>query len=278
MSWKTVRTLSSYAIVASLSVCAATFAERRRSLPAAEVLDAADLLTIQPGTAEVVHGLLDGLDRVAGAPASIRWRSALVRCRVQGAVAGPQVASASCSRAFELSGGLPREAREEAAVERSLNLLRLGDARGAELILPRPEQVENDHLRAKVGWALGRARLGQPGRAWDAVPALRDAEGALAAAVRRNPDLEEWRAIAKLRLGEGFRAVGEDGYADRNLDEALAQERELDRKNPDWATYRLYLIRILRARGRAGDLKEAAALGEALRAREPGRWEFGAGL
>jgi tetratricopeptide (TPR) repeat protein len=104
------------------------------------------------------------------------------------------------------------------------------------------------------------------------------AHHAIEKAAQKNPKVSEFLAIADLRVGEALTSTGKFSEARASLQKALVRQRALDADNPEYAEYRLYLIRILTSLGRLpGEevaMEEAKRLREELQRRDPLRAEY----
>lgn len=237
-------------------------------------------LAEQAGCAYSDRLLLDALKRAAVSPqehAEIARR----RCALEHAADGPQVALPICRAAVEIARQAGEPYLHKAHRRLALVLLQGGDAHAARREMDQAVRDLPDPLEVALDrWAIGEAEL-----------ALGHADLAQAAgwsglqetelAIQRDPRRRDYLALAHWHLGRAWAATDPD-LGRYWLRRALEQQRQIDNRDPEYAEYRLYLVRILldlgALPGEEAAQQEAARLGAELRRRDPQRWEYGAGL
>mgnify|MGYP000169732249 CR=1 FL=1 len=95
-----------------------------------------------------------------------------------------------------------------------------------------------------------------------------------------DPNKAEFLAIADYYLGRSLANVG-DSRAMSVLKRGIDRQVRLDEANPEYAEYRLWLIRLYLEAGKLtggeSELKRGMEMLPALNARDPLRWEYTAG-
>lgn len=273
----TKRALLAAALSAAIGAAAAWSACRGvAAVPLAQLAAVEDELANQAGASDADRKLLDAMAAAARTPAE---RAEVLRrsCGLLAAVSGPRDALAHCAQALVAGRSAGPAAHHLAGRRLSLVLCGAGDPVGALALLgglpPAPSALDG----VLTGWARARA-LRDLGRAPEAASAARAARSELEGAVAADPRLGEYLAVADYELGRALAAAGDRAGARSALLRALALQRTLDARNPEYAEYALYLARILRELGRLpggeSDARGAAELGAALLARDPLRWEY----
>lgn len=246
-----------------------------KGVPVSDLLPVAEELGGQAGTAYQETQLLNLLDRSHPTPDE-RAEIARQRCKLDHAMRGAAAALPGCRAAAELGHAAGLRAAEKSSLR--LALVLIDDPAHAEEGLrlanglPQPTEPIDQAL---VLWARGQGRLAlrQP-----AVDEMLAAYAAVEAAVQRDPKRAEFLAIADYRLGQALAAVGRVDQARIALRRGVAHQRQLDAENPEYAEYRLYLVRLLWA---LGDLPgedaaraEAQRLAQELLRRDPQRAQY----
>lgn len=245
-----------------------------RGVPLQPLLAVEEELAEQAGTTLPAGMLLDAVAKVAHAPAD-RAEIARRRCGLAWAMQGAEAALPGCREAARLGSTAGGEARHRGLQRLSLVLSAAGQGAEAQQIADALELPADPLGAALLWWARGLALQAQ-GRS--SAVAMRTARGLLEEAARRDPKRDEFLAIADLRLGEALAADGKTAEAREVLQRGIVRQRALDAANPEYAEYRLYLVRLLRALGRLpgedAARDEGRRLGAALLARDPLRAEY----
>lgn len=243
-------------------------------VPLQPLLAVEEELAEQAGSALPAGMLLDAVAKVAHAPAD-RAEIARRRCGLAWAMQGAAAALPGCREAARLGIFAGGESRHRGLQRLSLVLSAAGQGTEAQRIAFALQLPADPLGAALLWWARGLALQAQH---QGAVVAMRTARRLLEEAARRDPKRAEFLAIADLRLGEALAENGEAGAARVALRRGIERQRELDAANPEYAEYRLYLVRLLRALGRLpgedAARDEGRRLGAELLARDPQRAEY----
>ena len=268
-------------LAAVLGVALIVWSGARQALvPFGDLLQVETELAEQAGCAYSDRLLLDAMKRAAVSPQE-HAEVARRRCALEHADKGPQAALPICRGAVEIARQAGEPYLHKAHRRLALVLLASGDAHAARQELDQATRDLPDPLEVALDrWAIGEAELalGHPDLAQAAAWS-----GLLAAelAIERDPKRGDYLALAHWHLGRAWAATDPD-LGRYWLRRALEQQRQIDARDPEYAEYRLYLVRILADLG-ALPGEEAAAqeeqrLAAELRRRDPQRWEYGAGL
>lgn len=245
------------------------------TVPLAALLAVEEELAEQAGTGDADRKLIDAMLAVAHSPnerAEVLRRS----CGLQHNLRGPRDAIAVCAQALVVartadSAVLHRTGRRMARV-----LTGADDAAGALTLLDSLPRAQEGLESVLTSWVRADALRGL-GRAPEALENTQRAYWELEAAVRKDLSLKEYLAVGDYELGRAL--APSDPFAARTvLLRGLAIQRQLDSTNPEYAEYKLFLVRILRELGKLPSggqfAHEADVLGGELSARDPQRWEY----
>ena len=237
-------------------------------------------LSEQAGAGDADRKLLDAMLAVARLPderAEVLRRS----CGLQLNLRGPHDAIAVCAQALVVARTADPITHHRTGRRMAKVLTGAGDAAGALALLDSLPRAQEGLESVLTGWVRAEALRGLK-RAPEALESVQRASVELQAAVRANPALREYTAIADYELGRTLALT--DPSADRAtartaLNRALVLQRQLDAQNPEYAEYRLFLTKIFRELSRLpGDngyaAHEADTLAAELSARDPQRWEY----
>jgi tetratricopeptide (TPR) repeat protein len=257
-----------------LPLCLCLIACAPPGVPIADLLPVQEELANQAGTAYPSELLLGAMDRAHPTPAQ-RAEIARRRCGMAWAMRGAPAALLECRAAARMGAQVGGKAQHRGMLRLALALADAGEGRGALQLAQGLRMPVEPIDRALVWWARGLAQLAQR---QDAEKAMVEARSAVEEAVRQDPKKAEFLAIADLRLGQALSAVGEGDRARAALRSALERQRGLDAANGEYAEYRLYLVRILRALGslpgEEAAREEGRRLARALLDRDPLRVEY----
>jgi hypothetical protein len=241
-------------------------------------------LSEQAGAGDADRKLLDAMQAAAKSPAD---RAEVLRrsCGLHANVAGPQAAIAICAQAIVVARTADPATHHRTGRRLAKVLAGAGDAAGALALLDSLPRAQEGLESVLTGWVRAEALRGLK-RAPEALENVQRASVELQAAVRVNPTLREYTAIADYELGRTLALT--DPSADRTtartaLNRALVLQRQLDAQNPEYAEYRLFLTKIFRelsrlpggdAMAREDAAHQADELASELSRRDPTRWEY----
>jgi tetratricopeptide (TPR) repeat protein len=233
-----------------------------------------DEMENQAGMAGPAFTLMDKMEEVAALPD--RAELARRRCGLTWATAGAaEKTLVLCQQAAHLGNKVGGEQRHKNYQRLALFLAASGRGGEAEQISYSLLMPKDDLAAGLLWWARGLALKAQ-GKNY--LGPMLSAHRAIEKAAQRNPKVSEFLAIADLRVGEALTSAGKYPEARASLQKALIRQRALDADNPEYAEYRLYLVRILTALGRLpgeeATMEEANRLREELQRRDPMRAEY----
>ena len=254
------------------------------AVPIAALLAVETELAEQAGTGDADRKLLDAMLAVARSPderAEVLRRS----CGLQHNLRGPRDAIALCAQALVVARTADAATHHRTGRRLARVLAGAGDAAGALALLDSLPRAQDGLEATLTGWVRAEALRGLK-RAPEALESVQRANIELEGAVRKDPTLRKYLAIADYELGRTLALT--DPSADRSaartaLNRALVLQRQLDAQNPEYAEYRLFLTKILRelsrlpggdAMAREDAAHEADELAAELSRRDPQRWEY----
>ena len=250
------------------------------AVPITALLAVETELAEQAGAGDADRKLLDAMLAVARSPderAEVLRRS----CGLQHNLRGPSDAIALCAQALVVARTADPATHHRTGRRFARVLVGAGDAAGALALLDSLPRAQDGLEAALTGWVRAEVLRGLK-RAPEALESVQRANVELEGAVRKDPTLREYFAIADYELGRTLALT--DPSADRSaaraaLNRALVLQRQLDAQNPEYAEYRLFLTKILRELSRLpGDngyaSETADNLAVELVARDPQRWEY----
>ncbi len=220
-----------------------------------KMLDISGELIEQAGTTYQAGLILDEVEASHLSPVQ-KARAKTQRCRLKWVQEGPFAAAVNtCDEAD--------------GITRARVLTAVGTPLAAARILDLYELPVDDIKRALYFWARGMVDI-----------ALESPEGAKATmghaklavieAVKKDLKKAEFLAIADYRLAQAETFAGDLEQARSHLLSAYSRQVDLDAKNPEFAEYRLFLVRILIAMHDP----RAKSMAQDLLARDPSRYEY----
>lgn len=230
----------------------------------------------QAGSAYPASLLLDSMQKIARSDAE-RAEVLRRRCGLIWAMQGAERALPVCQDAVRLGDGAGGVQSHKNRQRLSLVLSALKKGDEAHRLAFSLEVPKEPLAAGLLYWARGQALLAQ-GNIKSAVDTMSLARGSIELAAQLNPKHEEFLAIADLHLGEALIAAKNYDEAKIVLRRGMIRQRALDLANPEYAEYRLYLVRLGTALGRVPGQEQAAEVATGLRdeliQRDPTRAEY----
>ncbi len=234
-----------------------------------------DEMENQAGMSGPAFSLMDKMEEVA----DLQGRAELERrrCGLTWAMEGARSERALilCQKAAGLGDQVGGAQRHKNYQRLALFLAAAGRGGEAEQLSYSLLMPKNNLAAGLLWWARGLSLKAQGKEYLDA---MRSAHYAIERAAQQDPKVGEFLAIADLRLGEALTSTGKFVDAGTVLQRGLERQRKLDSENPEYAEYRLYLVRLLDALGRLPGqektISESRRLREELQRRDPMRAEY----